>query len=134
MLEGLRNGELLYCLDIKDASKKRVVDIEANEKGTSKRSAALKSTRRLQKRTAIVNPLPVRKLQKAKSESSSEIEVPIPATSRQASQAGEHRSPSNKRVSKSGERNPDEAISPKRSPKKKLEIKCEHKHWLNFCS
>ena len=105
-----------------------MVDIKANEKGISKRSPAMKSTRRLQKRTAIVNPLPGRKLQKAKSESSSEIEVPIPATSRQASQAGEHRSPSNKRVSKSVERHPDEATSPKRSPKKKLEIKCEYKH------
>ena len=69
---------------MKDASKKRVVDIEANEKGTSKRSAAMKSTRRLQKRTAIVNPLPVRKLQKAKSEISSEIKIPSNATSRES--------------------------------------------------
>ena len=69
---------------MKDASKKRVVDIEAYEKGISKRSPAMKSTRRLQKRTALVNPLPENKLQKAKSEMSSEIEISSNATSRES--------------------------------------------------
>ena len=50
---------------------KRLADIEANEKSVKKRSATIKTTRRKQaspKRTAIVNPLPMRKLQKAMSE------------------------------------------------------------------
>ena len=46
---------------------KRLADIEANEKSINKRSATIKTTRRTQaspKRTAIVNPLPMKNYRK----------------------------------------------------------------------
>ena len=108
---------------------KRLADIEANEKSVKKRSATIKTTRRKQaspKRTAIVNPLPMRKLQKAMSESNSEIDVSISNTS-----TYENKSVTSKKVRKarSAERNSNEVTftSPKRNPRKKFEIKCKYK-------
>ena len=106
---------------------KRLADIEANEKSINKRSATNKTTRRTQaspKRTAIVNPLPMRKLQKAKSESNSVIDV-------STSNTNENKTVTSKKVSKarSVERNSNEVTftSPTRNPRKKFEIKCKYK-------
>ena len=115
-----------------DASIKRLADIEANNKGLKKRSATIKSPRKTQmspKRTAIVNPLPMRKLQKAKSESNSEIDVSTNISNQQSNPADENKTETSKRSSKSRseERKQNEVTftSPRRSPKKKFEIKCK---------
>ena len=106
---------------------KRLADIEANEKSINKRSATNKTTRRTQaspKRTAIVNPLPMRKLQKAKSESNSEIDV-------FTSNTNENKTVTSKKVSKARsveiKSNEVTFTSPKRNPRKKFETKCKSK-------
>ena len=106
---------------------KRLADIEANEKSINKGSATNKTTRRTQaspKRTAIVNPLPMRKLQKAKSKTNSELDV-------STSNTNENKTVTSKKVSKarSVERTSNEVTftSSTRNPKKKFEIKCKYK-------
>jgi hypothetical protein len=106
---------------------KRLADIEANEKGIHKSSATIKTTRRTQaspKRTAIVNPLPMRKLQIAKSESNSEIDV-----STRNINGNKTVTSMKKSKARSVERNSNEVAftSPTRNPRKKFEIKCKYK-------
>ena len=101
---------------------KRLADIEANEKSMNKKSATIKTTRRTQaspKRTAIVNPLPMRKLQKAKSESNSEIDVSTSNTNEVKTLS------KNVNKTRSVERNLNGVTftSPKRNPRKKFEMK-----------
>ena len=77
------------------------------------------------KRTAIVNPLPMRKIQKAKSER----ELSTNNRNKQPNPKDEHKAETSMRsvLSRSEERKLNEVAftSPKRSPRKYFEIKCK---------
>ena len=107
---------------IKDASKRRRDDIEANQKGVQKRSSTIKLANKVQKRTAIVKPLPSRKLQKSQSENNLET-AGSPGNERTKDKGIQQQ-----RISNSLERpsNVPRFQSPQRMRKKQSEIKCEY--------
>ena len=112
---------------MKDASKRRKDDIEANEKGVDKRQAAMKGSKKLQKRTAIVKPLPTRKLIKSKSENNFEKE------GGPSNQINKKQNIEPKRLSNSLERttNVQRYKSPQRRQRKQLEVRCKN-HYLEY--
>ena len=95
---------------------RRKDDIEANEKAT------MKPSKKMQKRTAIVKPLPTRKIQKSKSENIIQTEEGL------SNQKDKQQTIEQKRLSNSLERtsNVQRFKSPQRRQRKQLEVRCKN--------
>ena len=125
-----------YFFHLQDASIKRLSDIDANILALKKKSGNLKphqNTQKCPKKTAVVNPLPLNKSQKPKCKNDNETELSSNNDSRTSNEEVEDEPETSTRTSMSGteEGNGNEVTfpspkkSPRRSPKKKVEIKCK---------